>query len=100
MAHALKAEPLLGMLNASWPFATFELEPARIRLRVLGITYDFRREDVQRLDYYEGWYSCGVRIVHTSQNGSSQAIFWSFYPNRVLSAADSMGYEIKAEDEA
>lgn len=82
----------LSLLNATWPFATLQLDSDSLSLKVFSRHYVLKKEEVRRLEYFRGWFSVGVKIVHSSPKLDSHAVFWSFEPKRVLAEAARLGY--------
>ena len=82
----------LGLLNASWPFAQLTLSTDSIFLKVFSKEYILRKDEVKSLEYFRGWFSVGVKIIHTTAALDSHAVFWSFKTSKVLNAASRLGF--------
>jgi len=90
----------IGLFNATWPFATLTISDTSISLQVFSRRYSLKKEEVTRLEYFRGWFSVGVKIVHKGAVLDSHAVFWSFEPTKVLAEAKRVGFQTTDEKKA
>ena len=88
----------MGWFNATWPFATLSLSAESISLKVFSTMYAVKKEEVSRLEFFRGWLSSGIKIVHSGAGLPSHTVFWSFSPHEVLAAAKTLGFQTKEEE--
>ncbi len=82
----------IGWFNASWPLAKLSLSDGMLSLKILWTTYDLKTEELSRLESFKGWFSAGIRIVHSSRTLDPKVIFWMPTPEKVLVAAKDFGF--------
>jgi hypothetical protein len=63
--------------NASWPFATLEIQAERLVLAGLWRRYDFPRASIIRLSEHHGLFSSGLRIEHSIAAYPRLVVFWT-----------------------
>lgn len=66
-------------------------------LKVFGKEHVLKKAQVVRLEYFRGWVSRGVKIVHCCPEIDPHVVFWSFAPACLLATAEKSGYETVAE---
>jgi hypothetical protein len=88
----------IGMFNASWPFARLTLTKDSVLLKVFATEYRLKREEICRFEFFRGWFSSGVMLVHTNSTLDSHVVFWSLSPQEVLSASQELGFEIRDKE--
>ena len=88
----------IGMFNASWPFARLTLSEEMLLLKVLWVTYALKKEEVSRLEPFNGLFSSGVKIVHSTARLNPHAVFWSFDSGEVLTAARKLGFQTSNDE--
>jgi hypothetical protein len=81
----------IGLFNATWPFATLRVTNEELSLKVFSKDYKFRKEEIRKLEIFHGWFSTGIKIIHSSAC-ESHIVFWSFSAKEVLAAAAHAGY--------
>lgn len=90
----------LGMLNATYPFATLSATPDALRLSCLGRDCCFRKDSIRRLTRHRGVLSTGLRIEHTDSSFPDFVVFWAspfFWTagfQKLKTELESIGYEI------
>ncbi len=82
----------VGFVRIGWPFASLSLDEREIRFRVMGQLYVLKKAEVHRLEYQAGFFSQGVRIVHSSPVLDSDPYFRPWLPQRLILAAKRLGY--------
>ncbi len=90
----------IGLFNATWPFATLNVSDDALSLKVFSRQYSLKKEEVTRLEYFRGWFSVGVKIVHTGAVLDSYAVFWSLAPTKILAEAKRVGFRTTDEKAA
>lgn len=83
----------LGLFTATWPFARLTLDQDLLTLKVFSREYRLKKEEVRGLEYFRGWFSVGVKVVHTTSDMDSHAVFWSFQPQKILNEAKELGFQ-------
>jgi hypothetical protein len=81
----------IGLFNATWPFAMLRVTNEELSLKVFSKDYKFRKEEIRKLGIFHGWFSTGIKIIHSSAC-ESHIVFWSFSAKEVLAAAAHAGY--------
>jgi hypothetical protein len=90
----------LGWINASFPFATLEVESDTLRLACFGRDYAFAKSKITRLRRHRGLFSVGLRIVHSEETAPETVIFWAamvFWPapfERLQAALAERGFAV------
>ncbi len=63
--------------NASWPFGTLQVRRAELVLRCIVRRFVFSSSSVDRLSFYDGLFSSGLRIEHSIADYPAFIAFWS-----------------------
>jgi hypothetical protein len=87
----------VGIFNATWPFAKLSMNGDSVRLKVFSKTYELKKNEVTRLEGFRGWFSSGVKIMHSSTGLDPHVVFWSSSSHDILAVARKLGFEIKDE---
>jgi hypothetical protein len=82
----------VGLLNASWPFASLSATPDEIVISVLGLKDRFPRSAIE-LSRRQGILSVGLRVTRTVGDKSS-ITFWTFDFGNLKQRLEAMGYEV------
>src|SRR5262245_21983228 len=85
----------LGMLNASWPFATLSATPEILCLSCFDRDYRFPKNSIRSLSRYRFLFSSGLRIEHTDSSFPHLIVFWPSGFRKLKAQLEGLGYEIR-----
>ena len=87
----------IGGFNATWPFATLEIDDDQIVVRTGRRKIHFDRESIRALNRYQGIFSSGLQIQHYLSSVDRLFIFWTFTPDKVYESVLANGYNLEDE---
>ncbi len=94
----IKGGARIGLMSASWPFATMTITREGIKLEVtlLG-DYEFKVDDIEAIKPY-GFIPVigrGIKIIHNIDGYKNHIVFWIFNDrDKILSQIEAMGYKV------
>ena len=84
----------VGVINATWPFATLIATPEYIEINapIIG-SRRYSANEVKRLEKHRGLISKGVRIYSSNDNDRVKVIFWCFgNPQKIIDQITEIGF--------
>lgn len=85
---------LIGMFNATWPFATLTVTQEKLELNatILG-KYTFFSHDIISIEPYSVFLSKGLKIIHRVPTYKEEIIFWTLKdPDLIISKIEKIGF--------
>lgn len=74
--------------NYTWPFVVLHVGPDELRMEFFGREYRIRRCEIVRLSRYDGWFSKGIQITHSSSSVPQKLVFWTMNRDSVMSGLE------------
>ena len=62
--------------HATWPFCRLSLSEEAISLRILWRKYHLRHEEIVEIQRFRGFFSVGVKFIHSVPTVPKKLIFW------------------------
>jgi hypothetical protein len=85
----------IGLLNATWPFATLSATSDIIRLSCVGREILFAKSDIRCLGKHRALFSTGLCIEHTVAAYPQFVVFWTFGFEALKSGLEGLGYDVR-----
>jgi len=80
--------------NASWPFASVQVDDSALTLPCLGKRWVFSKSSIRRLSKHSGLFSVGLRIEHNVLGYSAFIVFWTFRFARLQRELEQRRYTV------
>ena len=84
----------LSALNASWPFASLQVQESELALSCFGKHWSFPKASVLRLSKHRGVFSTGLRIEHDLEGCEAFLVFWTFRFDRLRDELEQRGFQV------
>ena len=80
--------------NASWPFASLEVDDEALTLSCFGKRWIFSKKSIGRLSKHHGFFSVGLRIEHSIADYAQFIVFWTFRLAQLEQELEQRGYTV------
>jgi uncharacterized FAD-dependent dehydrogenase len=81
-------------LNATWPFASLQVDDSILTLGCLGQEWVFPKSSIQRLSKYSGLFSVGLRVEHSNESYDKFIVFWTVQFTILRQELEKRGYSV------
>jgi hypothetical protein len=80
--------------NATWPFASVQVEDSALTLSCFGKRWVFPKSSIRRLSKHHGLFSVGLRIEHNIDGYAEFIVFWTFRFSHLQRELEQRGYTV------